>query len=103
MIQITKDKDVMGFKSKSIVREEVLMTSTYVLIRSFITDGDTLDQAKVKVKAFSQDITTRTPGVKYDYVLGDVQPLIDSVNASVLIDMTAAKKLIVTNILTNTP
>ena len=45
------------------------------------------------------ELTTNSPGVKYDFTLGDTQPLIDAVNASVLVDMTAAKKLVVTNIL----
>ena len=99
MIQIIEDRDVMGLKSRSISREETLMTSTYALIKAFVTDGDTLAEAKIKVKAFSQDITARTSGVKYDFVLGDTQPLVDSVNASGLADMTPAKKLVVTNVL----
>jgi len=95
----TTDTPEGGLKQRSSSRELTLMKSTMALITSFVTDGDTLDEAKLKAKALSVELTTNSPGVKYDFTLGDTQPLIDAVNASVLVDMTAAKKLVVTNIL----
>jgi hypothetical protein len=87
------------YKERNDSREKVLMESTMALVSSFITDGSTEDEAKDKVRAFSNEITTNAPGAKYDFVLGNTQPLKDAVQASVLADMTQAKKDIVLNIL----
>lgn len=70
-------------------REGVLAKATMDLVQAFMDDGDDLVTAQGKVKAFSDEITTNAPGAKYDFVLGNVQPLKDAVNASVLSYMTA--------------
>jgi hypothetical protein len=95
----TEDSLKGGLYKRSMSRQLTLMESTMALVAAFMSDGDTEDAAKAKVKLFSQDITSRTPGVKYDFILGDTQPLKDSVQDSVLADMTQAKKDVVLNIL----
>jgi hypothetical protein len=103
MINITENKDVMGLKSRSDSRELTLMTSTMSLVASYVTDGDTKDDAKVKVKAVSDEITSLSPGAKYDFVLGNTQPLKDAVQAlatnATLAHFTQAKADVVLNIL----
>lgn len=93
------DNNALGLKARSELREIKLMESTMALVVSFMTDGDDETTAKDKVKSLSDELTTNSPGAKYDFVLGNTQPLKDAVQASVLVYMTQAKKDIVLNIL----
>lgn len=95
-----KDTLEGGQKQISQVREITLLKSIANLVAHFIGLGDTKDDAEAKVKALSAEIRTANGGLKFDYVLGDTQPLIDQVNASALVHMDAAAKLIVADILT---
>lgn len=73
--------------------------STMGLLVSFMTDGDDYDTAKQKVTDLSDEIAAIGTSAVAMYWAGNTQPLIDAVNASLLLHMTDEKKLIVTDIL----
>jgi hypothetical protein len=75
----TKETPEGGLKQRSDSRELTLMTSTMILVGAYVTGGDTEEGAKTKVKAVSDELTSLSPGAKYDFVLGNVQPLKDAV------------------------
>jgi hypothetical protein len=91
--------DAAGYFQRSRAREVTMMDATMALLNSFVTDGDTEEVAKDKIEQLSNEVSANSPAAKYDFVLGNVQPLKDAVNASVLAFMTAAKKTIVLDIL----
>ena len=70
----------------------MLMGSSMVLMSDLMSAGKTEEEAKALVKLFSQEITSNYGGVKYDFILGDTQPLKDAVNASQLAFMTKERK-----------
>lgn len=80
-------------------RTATLAKSTMDLLYSFIDDGDDYITAKDKVTQLSNEISTNNPSAKFDFTLGDVQPLKDQVQASTLPHMTQPKKDIVLNVL----
>jgi len=71
--------------------------ATIEAIAYFMSLGDTEEQAHDKMKQLSAELRATNPGAKFDYVLGDTQPLIDAINASILPFMDAAAKLAFTN------
>ena len=89
-----------GYLERNLSRQGTLGQSTMKLLESFMSvEGDDYDTAKQKVQELSNEISTGTPSAKMDFILGSIQPLIDQVNASVLVHMTAAKKTLVIDIL----
>ena len=66
--------------------------STMNLVGYFMALGDAQEAATIKMQQLSAEISTTNGGCKFDYVLGDLQPLFDAINASTLPFMDAAAK-----------
>ncbi|NIQ14803.1 MAG: hypothetical protein GTO02_10510 [Candidatus Dadabacteria bacterium] len=66
----------------------------------FMSLGDTQADAEDKMRQLSSELRANDAGAKFDYVLGDTQPLIDAINASILPFMDAAAKAYLTGELT---
>lgn len=96
------DENTTEYLSKIENRMGTFGMATMSLKKSFIDDGDSITVAKQKVTDLNDEISVIGTEVIMSYWTGNVQPLIDAVNASVLAHMTAdsgAKKTLVTDIL----
>jgi len=96
---ILQDEETLDYLTRTDNRTATLGASTMALLKSFIEDGDDYTTAKGKVKELSQEISANSPASKMDYILGDAAELVATVQASVLVHMSQAKKDIVINIL----
>ena len=61
-------------------REKTLMSATMNAVAYFMLLGDTQEDAEAKVQQISGAVRAADGGAKFDYVLGDTQPLIDAIN-----------------------
>lgn len=93
------DDVTLDYKVRTSNRNATRAKATMVLLQSFITDGDSQADAKLKVQQLSQELTQNYPGAKGDYDDGDTALLKTAVQASNLAHMTQAKKDLVINIL----
>ena len=69
-------------------RQQTLEEATMNFVAYFMGLGDTKAVAESKVAA----VSTEVAAYLYPYILGNTQPLIDSINASALSHMDAAAK-----------
>lgn len=84
------------YKSRNEQRQRVLEDATMGMVVYFMGLGDDQPTAEQKVKDLSTEVADKT----YIYVLGNTQPLIDAINASILPFMDAAAKTFATDKLT---
>lgn len=76
-----------GFSDNSLHRMNLIVKAYLKLIWYFENLGDTAADAEIKIITLSRDINSRNGFSKFDYILGDVQPLKDEIQASELIFM----------------
>ena len=74
--------------------------ATMDLVAYFMGLGDTYEEAIIKSKQLSDYIRTTDGGVKFDYIIGDTQPLLDVVSDCNLTFMDQAAKDFLINALT---
>jgi len=86
---------VAGFYKRTDAREKTIMLSTMNLVAYFMGLGDDQETSEGKVSQVSLDISS----LLYIYTLGNIQPLVDAVNAIDEVAMpfmdTAAKAYLV--------
>jgi hypothetical protein len=85
---ITGDKTYVLYMNRVREREFTLGKATMNFVGYFMGLGD--DQATAEQKV--TDLSTEVASLLYVYTLGNVQPLIDAINASALPFMDAAAK-----------
>lgn len=61
-------------------RLKTILSSTTGMIVYFMMNGDDEETAKDKMKQISTQIRLADGGAKFDYCLGDTQPLLDAVD-----------------------
>lgn len=89
----TKDEIVVAeYAKRNEAREDTLITATMDMVGYFMGLGDDQPTAEGKVKQLSDDIRIADAGAKFDYVLGNTQPLKDAIQASTLPFMDQAAK-----------
>jgi len=98
-IKLLQDESTSDYLIRCENRKATLGKSTVSLIGYLMGLGDDYPAAKQKVVDLGNEIRTSDPGAKYDYELGNTQPLIDIVNSSTLPFMTAEAKALVVAIL----
>ena len=87
-----------AYKLRNEVREEQLIKATMEFVLYFMGLGDDHATANDKVAQLSTEVAA----LLYVYTLGNIQPLLDAVNASTLPFMDAAAKAKLTGDLTIT-
>lgn len=80
--------DYINYKKRNQEREWSIIVVTMDLVTYFISLGDTVEAANLKVSLISNDVATYL----YLYVLGNTQPLKDAINNSQLECMTTETK-----------
>jgi len=76
------------YHERNLARQNKLEMATTEFIKYFMTQGDDLLTAQGKVS----QVSTEAAQWLFPYVLGNTQPLIDSINASSLIFMDQTAK-----------
>jgi len=83
---------VAAYKKRNKAREKTLLKATMNLVGYFMALGDDQLTANGKV----QQLSAESAALVYLYIMGNTQPLIDSINASALTFMDTAAKAQVT-------
>jgi len=81
------------YHERNLERQTQMETATTNFISFFVESGDDLATAQQKVS----DVSTESANWLFPYVLGNKQPLIDSINNSTLIFMDETAKLFLIN------
>ncbi|GEM_PF-4935191 len=84
----TDTPQVNQYSLRNKQRQYNVEQATVSMVNWFISKGSTTEQAYVKVQQLSNEVAINL----YIYVLGNTQPLIDSVNNSLLYFMDAETK-----------
>ena len=86
-----------NYTERNLKRQRTLEEATMRFVAYFMILGD--DQATAETKV--AEVSTESAVYLYPFVLGNTQPLIDSLNASTLPQMDADAKAAITDYLTN--
>jgi len=81
-------QDIPAYADRCDKRQDQLIIATMNFVQYFIGLGDDQSTAEWKVSTLSTEVAT----FLYAYVLGNKQPIIDSINASMLPFMDQAAK-----------
>lgn len=88
VIYTTDEREYAAYDERCELRKKTLYVATMNFVNYFVSLGDDLSTAQSKVAQVSTEVNPTIFG----YVLGNVQPLIDAINASTLPFMDAAAK-----------
>lgn len=86
-----------SYSERNLLRHQLIEESTMNFVQYFIDLGDDTPTANSKVSELSTEVAQYI----YIYILGNTQPLIDSINSSSLSFMDANAKLKIVGDLTN--
>jgi hypothetical protein len=97
IIFTSNEREYSDYSQRCDLRQKTIYISTMNFVDYFIALGDDKPTADSKVSELSTEVATYL----YAYVLGNISPLIDSINSSTLPFMdSAAKTFLITSLTT---